>query len=406
MRTADTRPGDLESPDERKQSGDVRSETHDKEIARLRDTMSALLKAHAELLRTVRDCQDEVVTLQPQYNRLTVEVRLAEQQVYQGQASLQSVVSRRQQEEQNSGDKRNDALIQQLLANEANLQRQISLVQSRGAALVTNLQTVGGKLEAALNEGRRATASLQSQRNQCGGLITPTVRDDLIRDRIAILNEALASSPDFVECLIFRASLLAFDGDESGAIADLSQAEPLLLKPHPGVSPMVAVDFVYVSLLVGRGQQSRKLIRFIEKTWPNEPAVQHIRALCEANQNNFSTAASSFRRALQAEQSIDRSQLCGDAAWFFAASPVENSRNPTRARDCAEEALRLTGGKSWQSWRAMAALHADDGDWDKASECMDRVFSEGPKVLHREFDQQAASYKAHEPYRIMRVGTQ
>ena len=233
--------------------------------------------------------------------------------------------------------------------------------------------------------------------------IDPMNRDDLLEAKIEALNLELNASPDFLEGFLYRSMLRILSGDRVKAVSDLIQAEALLFNPSRSVAIGTGIDFVYASLMVGNGPDARRCIRFIEKKWPNDPAVQHIQALCETEENDFSKAAELYRKALKAKETQYRGLLCGDAAWLFAAVPVDRLRNPKLAEDCIDEALRISRNRSWKAWRAKSVLHADANEWEEAKECLHRAMADGPKILDAAFREQCAAYSDKKTYRIERT---
>ncbi|MFM8707947.1 MAG: tetratricopeptide repeat protein, partial [Planctomycetia bacterium] len=233
--------------------------------------------------------------------------------------------------------------------------------------------------------------------------VNPMLRDNLLQEKLDALTGEILRSPDFHECLLYRAMLFILAGKSQEAIADLEHAEDLLVDDNEITTPPIAIDFVYASLMAGQGSRARRYLRAAENRWPNDPVIQHIQALCEMNENSFSTAAELFRKALKKSRTSNRAQLCGDAAWLFAAAPAEGIRNEKMARETADEALRASEEHSWTAWRALSVLHADAGQWKAAEDCLRRAAEKSPLLLAADLEEQLATYRAGKSYRIKRT---
>ena len=88
-----------------------------------------------------------------------------------------------------------------------------------------------------------------------------------------------------------------------------------------------------------------------------------MKAKYEEYENNFTTAAEYYRKAIKVVDGSDKNppeetynveELYSDAAWFFAASPSSRHRDLEDSLNYAEKALLMTGCKSWVAWRSVA----------------------------------------------------
>jgi tetratricopeptide (TPR) repeat protein len=340
-----------------------------------------------------------------------------EQTIVDQQAILTGSARAFKQSEIGSKEAERSDLTWQLSFATTPAQRAFLSQQIRGVdAELTKLRDELGKINKDLVDAQaaivKATAELEKNgvaihqfRREWVAFLNPLERDHCVAIKIKELSSESLESPEFIEARLYRALLYIVTGNESAARADLSLFKGKLEKSSEPLLGSVAVDFVYANLMVGNGPGARECLAAAEKHCPNDPILQHILALCEMEENNFTGAAKLFKAALRNSKSNpprDRVLLCSDAAWLFAACPNGMIRNPKLATDNANEAITTAPGKAWQAWRARAALDAEAGNWDAAAESLEKARGTAPLVVLTELDAQQEAITAKQPYRIAR----
>lgn len=368
------------------------------DLATMHDLRSRLVEQKRSSLETIAELKRQETLLK---NQVVETPQLINQQ----QVLLDIAIANQFAQQSLPPTRPNIEQLNALTARVKDIQTEINRLKIR-------LIEIPGELEVITSRIGRERASLQevvesgeNLRRQWLTRINPMQRDALLQEKIDALSDEIIRSPDFHECLLYRAMLFILAGKPVEAIADLDHAEDLLADDGQITTPPIAIDFVYASLMAGQGPRARRYLRTAEQRWPNDPVIQHIQALCEMNENSYSTAADLFRKALRKGRSSNRAQLCGDAAWLFAAAPADGIRNEKLARANVDEALAATGERSWTAWRALSVLNADAGDWGAAEDCLLRATENSPLVLAGELEDQLAGYRAGKTFRIARTPT-
>ena len=370
---------------------------------RLKNDLADLHDLRSHLVAQKRASEQTIAALERQMNQFKTDLNETPRLIAQQQSLLEAANTRQFAQQSLPPTRPNIELLNALTAKVKEIQDEINRLRNNLIQIPGDMELVNsriGKERAALQEGIESGENL---RRQWISRVNPMHRDKLLKEKIDALTAEILRSPDFHECLLYRAMLFILAGKPNEAIADLEHAEDLLVDDDQITPPPIAIDFVYASLMAGQGLHARRYLRAAEKRWPNDPVIQHIQALCEMNENSFSTAADLFRKALKKSRSGNRAQLCGDAAWLFAAAPADGIRNEKLARDNVEEALRATEDKSWAAWRALSVLHADAGNWRAAEDCLRRATENSPLLLAADLEEQLAAYRAEKTYRIKRT---
>jgi hypothetical protein len=229
-------------------------------------------------------------------------------------------------------------------------------------------------------------------------------RDAFVSVRIDALSAELLESPAFNECHIYRALLYVLDGDGDAAQRDLDLVDPALIDGPGRLQMIYAIDYAYAHIMLGNGSAARSALAVADKTHPNEPVVQHVKALCEILHDDFIEADALLKAALRKQSKPRvRAVLYADAAWLYAAAPSSWVRNRKLANDYARESLALSKDRAWKAWRAQAVLHADEGRWRDARESLAKAQATAPLLLAAEIQAQADAIEAKQPYRFART---
>jgi len=96
---------------------------------------------------------------------------------------------------------------------------------------------------------------------------------------------------------------------------------------------------------------------------------------------------------------ISKAQADSDQAWLIATSRSEENRNGYHARELAEGACQATDYQWWQPLRALAAAHAEVGDFNKAVELAEKAIAKAPFDEVGPIRRQLQNYQRSEPWR-------
>ncbi|MBX9788044.1 MAG: hypothetical protein K2Y37_03950 [Pirellulales bacterium] len=86
-------------------------------------------------------------------------------------------------------------------------------------------------------------------------------------------------------------------------------------------------------------------------------------------------------------------------AWLLATSPVDDVRNGTLAEALAMEACRWTEFREPHCLSALAAAHAELGDFSAARTWQERAIEAAPPDRRGVFIAELQSYESHKPWR-------
>jgi tetratricopeptide (TPR) repeat protein len=119
-------------------------------------------------------------------------------------------------------------------------------------------------------------------------------------------------------------------------------------------------------LLCAMGNQKGGMADFIKvsKTNKKDPLLLLFRGQAHLAAGNFQQATSDFRAAAKLDP--NNAQVYGSWALLFAACPESRFRSGKRGVEFATKACELTDGRQWQALAALAAAHAENGDFDEA----------------------------------------
>jgi tetratricopeptide (TPR) repeat protein len=104
-------------------------------------------------------------------------------------------------------------------------------------------------------------------------------------------------------------------------------------------------------------------------------------------------------RAEKKYQELMAIQADSDRAWLSAVSSDDSQRNGHEALRLASRACEATDFKWWQPVRALAAAHAELGDFEKAVDYAESAAELAPDDESPTLRRQVASYRKNKPWR-------
>jgi tetratricopeptide (TPR) repeat protein len=191
-----------------------------------------------------------------------------------------------------------------------------------------------------------------------------------------------------------RGAYYAETGNFDKAIADLSEAIRF--------SPRSATTFD------GRAQVYEDLEQFgkavadydqVIRIAPKDADDYAVRGRAYFKKGNYKEAASAFEKAVQLSPNNDFA--LGGLAWFRATCPDASLRNGKEAIRMSIRACELSKWKEPYRIEALAAVHAETGDFDAAvkyqTQAMKLKSTYGP--ILKESRERLALYRDHKPWR-------
>ena len=88
------------------------------------------------------------------------------------------------------------------------------------------------------------------------------------------------------------------------------------------------------------------------------------------------------------------------SAWLLATCPDETVSNPEQAVQRAELAVRLEQRPSADSFDALAAAQASEGDFEAAQQTVRRAIKLAPESHRADYLRRLALYQQSQPYRL------
>ena len=292
--------------------------------------------------------------------------------------------------------------------------------------------------------------------------------DDGLKDKVRLekareaFDKAIAIAPDAAGPLLQRARVLAMQGEQPEAIADLDKAVEM--------APENAVPLVLrarIQQQAGNSEAATADLAKVLAAQPDNPAALELRGLMAADAGNFAAAIRDFtalagrpqqdplvlgqlgmlhlaakqpraairwfgkaldlddnqflsRRGrsdalisigkhaealkdLEAALTLkpDDSGVLNNLAWLLATSPVEELRDGKRAIDLATKACEETEWKAAHIISTLAAAHAETGDFVKAREISQKAVEVdgGTSGIDDQLNKELQSYRDEKPWR-------
>ena len=292
--------------------------------------------------------------------------------------------------------------------------------------------------------------------------------DDGLKDKVRLekareaFDKAIAIAPDAAGPLLQRARVLAMQGEQPEAIADLDKAVEM--------APENAVPLVLrarIQQQAGNSEAATADLAKVLAAQPDNPAALELRGLMAADAGNFAAAIRDFTalagrpqqdplvlgqlgmlhlaakqpraairwfgKALDLDDSQflsrrgrsdalisigkhaealkdleaaltlkpDDSGVLNNLAWLLATSPVAELRDGKRAIDLATKACEETEWKAAHIISTLAAAHAETGDFVKAREMSQKAVEVdgGTSGIDDQLNKELQSYRDEKPWR-------
>ena len=207
---------------------------------------------------------------------------------------------------------------------------------------------------------------------------------------------ALEIEPDFVEARYNLGNLLARQGRATDAIEQYRKA--LAVEPDNA-----RVLYSLANLLVAQGQPDAAIENY-ERTLEQMPDLTRARyqlGVLLQSRGKFAEAMAQFHKILELDPWHTAAQ--NNLAWLFATCPDASLRNGTKALALAQQAERVSGGRTPEILDTLATAYAETGQFDKAVETAKRALhlpaTQNNKTLDEAIQSRLKLYEAGRPFR-------
>lgn len=179
---------------------------------------------------------------------------------------------------------------------------------------------------------------------------------------LADFGSSLRIDPSLVRAYDGRAAIWAMRGEYDKAFADLEQS--IRLKPDR------AHTYEVRGMLRLASCQTEKAMADLDEALrldPDGPTGAHtyaIRGRLQEGKKHFEEAVADFNEAIRIDPRCEHAH--GHLAWLLATCPDARFRNGPLAVRHAETSCRLTNWKNVMNFQALAAAHAECGDFHSA----------------------------------------
>ncbi len=236
---------------------------------------------------------------------------------------------------------------------------------------------------------------------------------DKLDDALEDVNQVLENEPLLVAAIELRSRIQTANGNFSAAIDDmkmLSDSEPESIGYRLQLAQLYNADNqprrairIYNRVLssISEGERGDELRRLILRG----------RGDARLSLGQHKEAVEDYEEAL--ELAPDDDGILNNLAWVLATSPVEELRNGKRAIELATKACEKTEYKMPHILSTLASGYAEEGDFDKAIEWIEKAIEVNEtlaaedkdadqstfKEQHESLEKELASYEKKEPWR-------
>ena len=183
---------------------------------------------------------------------------------------------------------------------------------------------------------------------------------------------------------------------EVGRYEEAAEQFSATLRSHPGLLG-AHYNLGSVLLELGRFEDALAHYRAVAEAKPRDGATRLGMARSLAGVRRFAEAAEEYSHALRAAP--ESAQVLSDFAWFLATCPDDSVRDGRRAIQLADQAVRLTDQKQAAPISALAAAHAETGDFAQAVRWQQSAIGLAPPRDADEYRRRLEGYRRGDPAR-------
>ncbi len=249
-----------------------------------------------------------------------------------------------------------------------------------------------GRMEEALNEFESAVSNDDKNALALHNRAVTFAQQANYEAALADFNRVIKLNPGLAIAYRNRAELLALRGEQVAAVKDYTRA----LEFESGDPELYAA----------RAHALQHMGKFAEALADIEQAVQHApqntdlltqRGNLFADQGDFDRAMADFQRAVR----IDAKSAAAHRgiAWLKATCPVDRHRDAFEALSAARTAMELSPADDYLALEAMAAAHANAGEFNKAVDAEQQALYLAPAEINKTLQARLALYQQGKPFR-------
>lgn len=212
-------------------------------------------------------------------------------------------------------------------------------------------------------------------------------------EAIQHLHRTLEMDPAYIEAHYNLATALLQDGELNEAIDHFQQE----LQIQPDFVP-AHFNLGNAFLKQGRTEEAIGEYTKVLESQPANADAHHNLALVLAKKGRTREALSHWQKALEIQPDKISSQV--SLARVLATCPDDSIRDGVRAVNLAEQALRLSGGRSPTVLQTLAAAYAETGQFTRAIQTAQRALelAQGNAFLTEALQKEIALYQTGYPY--------
>lgn len=134
-----------------------------------------------------------------------------------------------------------------------------------------------------------------------------------------------------------------------------------------------------------------------EQLHPEHLDDAYLHGLTLLRMGRYAEAIPYYQRSI--ERKSDRMETHSNLAWILAAAPVDGVRDPEAALPLAQRACELANYEHWMPLTALAAAHAERGDFEEAKKWIAKALEVAPESFRELTEKRQAEIEAGRPLR-------
>jgi tetratricopeptide (TPR) repeat protein len=209
-------------------------------------------------------------------------------------------------------------------------------------------------------------------------------------------NRTIALNAEFAKAYSNRAALFVVAGDLLPALADYRRAielDPNLAVAHRGRGR--------VCHLLGRLDEATVHYDAAVQLSPDDAYAMASRADLLTDVGRYSDAVRDYERSIELDPRSPHAYR--GLAWLTATCPNGSVRNPTRAVELAELAIRLDEKQEAVDFDTLAAAQANAGNFPAAMQTLHKAIESAPDHERAVYQDRLVLYQHAKPFRIAPV---
>jgi len=207
------------------------------------------------------------------------------------------------------------------------------------------------------------------------------------------LTQALAQDPNNTDALFMRAAAWQNLEEHAKALADLDAVVRLTPDdPDAHFARAESLDDL------GNAGEAIAELNTVIRLAPNDQEAYRLRGHLREEGRDYAGALADYREATRLDP-VDSWSL-NNLAWLLATTPDANARDGQQALKTAKQAVKLDGGKQWNTLDTLAAACAEMGMFTEAERHQTDAIKLAPDKERSDLQSRLELYRAKRPYRL------